>query len=188
MTLLTGGVLTFINFVFGIVPVQPTGTNRRLAALGIEVALVAISSKIVTGGAILLGLVAVELGTALGQPRLTHHVGFYFVAVMAAGGVIAVGTVHGMTLLTSGVLAFINFVFGIVPVQPSGTNRRLAALGVEVALATFRRQIMAGGAILLGLVAVKLSIVFIQPRLAHHVVLDFVAVMAAGGVIAVGPI
>ena len=93
-----------------------------------------------------------------------------------------------MTLLTGGVLIFIIFVLGIVPVLPTGTNRRLAALGVEMALVAFGCQIMAGGTILLGLVAVKLSIVFIQPRLAHHMGLDFVAIMAAGWISAVGPI
>ena len=90
--------------------------------------------------------------------------------------------------MTGGVLTFIIFVFGIVPVQPPGTDRRPAALGVEMALVAFGCQIMAGGTILLGLVAVKLSIVFIQPRLAHHMGLDFVAVMAVGGISAVGPI
>ena len=151
-------------------------------------ALVAFSGQIVTGGTVLLGLVAVELRSAAVEPIPAHRVRLNSMTVMAAGGIIAVGTVHGMTLLTGGVLTFINFVFGIVPVQPTGTNRRLAALGIEVALVAISSKIVTGGAILLGLVAVELGTALGQPRLTHHVGFYFVAVMAAGGVIAVGPI
>ena len=151
-------------------------------------ALVAFSGQIVTGGTVLLGLVAVILRSAAVEPIPAHGVRLDFVAIMAAGGVIAVGSIQGVALLTGGVPAFIRFVFAIVPVQPPGTDRRPAALGIEVALIAIRRQIMAGGAVLLGLVAVKLSIVFVKPRPACHVFLDFVAVMAAGRVVAVGTV
>ena len=97
--------------------VRPARTEGGFAPGRSEMALVAFSGQIVTGRTILLGLVAVKLSPVFVKPIPANHVGFDFMAVMAAGRPGAIGA----ALVMAGVAhipVFFKVIVAVLPVDP----------------------------------------------------------------------
>ena len=110
-----------------VVSVLPARSNGRLAARSTEVALAAAYGQVVTGSAILLGLVAVVVRLITVQPHLASGVGFNFMAVVTTDRSVAVRPIQGVTLVAGVFLIFVALMTIVVSVLPSGTERGLAA-------------------------------------------------------------
>ena len=170
VTLVADLVVLFLVVVVVYPAVRPVRSRRRFSASGSEVTLDAIKGKVMTGIAILLRLIAVIVGPGAVQPRLAQgmrHTGAMAVVAGIRVWLVPIGPGQAMALVARVDVALERLVLVIQAVLPTGTRRRLAARGAEMALAAPDIKVMTGGTILLGLSPVVVRQGTVQPCLAQ---------------------
>ena len=122
-------------------------------------------------GAIFLGLVSVVIRKGTVQPWLAESVGFTRpVTVVTDSGPVSIRPVQGVALVAGAGLVLVLFVVLVVSVLPTGPDGRLAARSTKMARIAVIGRTVTVGALILGLVTVKLRALVVQPRLTQYVV------------------